>query len=223
MFAIVALVVARRRAVLGLWAGVVVFLVAWHAESQQARFLLPAMAILATIGGGGVAVLWEAAGSMRVAAVIVLALAAGAWLVSSVALTRQLLPVAVGAQSHAAFLQRLTGTYDAFVAARRAAGPGTVGLAGYTFTFNFPGRAVSIDVPEFVPSIDRTTYLARLRSLGVRSILVGGGLAGNPELRPIRSCLRLRATYRARFVTSRSLGRSVPYELALYSLAGCAA
>jgi hypothetical protein len=37
----------------------------------------------------------------------------------------------------------------------------------------------------------------------------------------VRGCLRRTAVYHARFVTSRSLGHSVPYDLVLYSLLGC--
>ena len=145
-----------------------------------------------------------------------------AWLASSVALTRQLLPPTVGAESRGAFLERLTGTYDALRAARERAGPGTIGVVGYDSVFNLPGRAIQIDAPEFDPSLDRREYLARLRSLGVTALLVGNDAAQYPQLDPIRSCLRRVATYHARFVTSRSLGESVPYDLVLTSLVGCA-
>jgi hypothetical protein len=96
-----------------------------------------------------------------------------------------------------------------------------VALAGYNFTFNFPGRAVQIDVPEFVPTLSRDEYLSRLRSLGARYALVGGDVDLVPELAPIRACMDGIALYHARFVTSRSLARSVPYDLTLYSLARC--
>jgi hypothetical protein len=219
LLAVLALWTHRTRVVLFLWLGALAFVAIWWEESPQARFLLPALAVLAAVGGAGAAPWLQASGVRRVATVAVLAAAAAVWLVSSVALTRRLLPVTVGAESHAAFIQRLTGTYDALVAARARAGPGTIGVAGYDSTFNVPGRAISLALPEFDPSLSRTAYLARLASLHVRAILSSAGQV--PELAPVRGCLRRTAVYHARFVTSRSLGHSVPYDLVLYSLLGC--
>ena len=201
--------------------GVFLYIVAWHAQSPQARFLLPALAVLAAVGGAGVEPLLQAGGARRLVLLAVLGGSAAVWLGASGALTRQLLPPALGLQSRSAALQKLTGTYDAFLAARRRAGPGTVGLVDYRFSFNFPGRALSLDVPEFTPLLPRSVYLARLRSLGVRALLVGGYDAVPPELGPIRPCLKRTAVYHARFVTSRSLGRSTPFDLVLYRLVGC--
>jgi Dolichyl-phosphate-mannose-protein mannosyltransferase len=221
VFAVLAVVVRRTAATLVLLGGALVYLVAWHLQSPQARFLLPALAILAAVGGTAAALWLSAAGARRALAAVVLVVAAGAWLVSTAALTRQLLPPTLGIESRTAALERLTGTYDAFRAARRRAGPGTVGLVDYPFAFNFPGRAVSLDVPEFTPALPRRAYLARLRSLGIRDLLVGGS-STTPELDPLRSCLQRKAVFHARFVTSRSLGTSTPLDLVLYSLVGCA-
>lgn len=220
VFALLALFVRRTAVTLLLLGGVLVYVVAWHLQSPQARFLLPALAILAAVGGTAAAIWLSAAGVRRALAALVLALAATAWLVSTAALTRQLLPPTLGMESRAAALQRLTGTYSAFLAARRRAGPGTVGLVAYPFAFNFPGRAVSVDVPEFTPALPQRVYLMRLRSLGVRQLLVGGS-SSEAELDPVRGCLRREAVFHARFVTSRSLGTSTPLDLVLYSLVGC--
>ena len=218
VFGALTVVTRRTRATALCLAGVIVFVVAWHLQSPQARFLLPALAVLAALGGAAAAPWLHAGGRRRGAVLAVLSCAAAVWLVSTGALTRQLLPVTVGLESRTAALERLTGTYDALLAARGRAGAGTVGLVGYPFTFNFPGRAVTVDVPEFTPFLPRTAFVARLRSLGVRSLLVGGGLGA---LGPIRGCLTQEETFHARFVTSRSLGQSTPYDLVLYSLVGC--
>jgi 4-amino-4-deoxy-L-arabinose transferase-like glycosyltransferase len=220
LFALLALATRRTRATLVLLGGVVVYIVVWHLQSPQARFLLPALAVLAAVGGTAAAPWLAGSGARRAAASAVLVAAAAAWLVSTAALTRELLPSAVGLESRDSTLQRLTGTYDAFRAARERAGPGTVGLVGYPFAFNFPGRALSVDLPEFVPSLPRAVYLARLRSLGVRNLLVADS-ASQPELAPVAGCLTRTAVYHARFVTSRSLGTSRPLDLILYSLVGC--
>ena len=221
LFAALALLTRRRRLELLLAAGVAVYLVAWHEESPQARFLLPTLAILAVLGGLGAAG-WVARGTWRRIAVLgVLACATVVWAGASEALTRELLPVAFGAESQGAFVQRLTGTRRALLAARSRVGPGTIGVAGYDSVYDVPGKALSLGVPEFVPSLSRETMLHRLDGLGVNSILVGGGLRSSPQLAPIRSCLHRTGTFQARFVTSRSLGRSIPYAFATYSLSGC--
>ncbi len=219
LLAVLALWTQRTRVVLFLWLGALAFVAIWWEESPQARFLLPALAVLAAVGGAGAAPWLRTRGVRRGGMVVVLTAAAAVWLVSSVALTRRLLPVTVGAESHAALIQRLTGTYDALVAARSRVGSGTIGVAGYDSTFNVPGRAISLALPEFDPSLSRPVYLARLASLHVRAILSSAGPV--PELAPVRGCLRRTAVYHARFVTSRSLGHSVPYDLVLYSLLGC--
>jgi hypothetical protein len=220
-FALLAILARRRRLELLLGAGVIVYAVAWREESPQARFLLPALAVLAVLGGLGAADWIAAGGRRRVAVIAVLACTAVVWLVASAALTRQLLPIAVGAESRAAFLSRLTGTHRALVEARARVGPGRIGVAGYDSVFGIPGQAVELGVPEFVPSLSRAAMLRRLTSLKVRSILVGGGLASAGQLAPISDCLRPTGTFSARFVTSRSLGHSIPFTFTTYSLADC--
>jgi hypothetical protein len=221
VLALLTLLTRRTAVEVVLVAGVIVYAVVWWEESPQARFLLPCLAVLAAVAGAGSGSWLRTAGLRRNAVLVVLGCSALAWAAASIALTRQLLPVTVGAEAKGAFLQRLTGTYEAFTAARARTGSGTVGLAGYPFAFNFPGRAVAIDIPEFVPTLSRGVYLSRLRSLGVRTILVGGGRSTSRQLDPVRGCLTKIADYRARYVTSRSLGRSTPYDLALYSLVRC--
>ena len=219
LLALLALVTARRAATFLLLAGVAVYAVAWELQSPQARFLLPALAVLAALAGAGAAPWLAAGGARRGLVAALLAVSALAWLGATAALTRQLLPVAFGAETRAAALERLTGTYDAFRAARARAGPGTVALAGYPYPFNFPGRAVTLDVPEFVPGLTRREFMARARSLGIVAVLVGG--TPPPQLDPVRDCLSELARYHARLVTSRSLGHSTPYDLTLDSLVGC--
>jgi hypothetical protein len=220
-FALLAILVRRRRLELLLAAGVIAYVVAWRVESPQARFLLPALAVLSVLAGLGAAD-WIADGGRRgLAAISVLACVALVWLVASAALTRQLLPAAVGAETKAAYLTRLTGTYRGLLESRARAGPGRLGVAGYDLVFDIPGQAVELGVPEFVPSLSRAELLRRLASLEVDSILVGGGVGSAGQLAPIRGCMRLTGTFHARFVTSRSLGHSIPYTFTTYSLAGC--
>jgi hypothetical protein len=220
LLAPLALLVWRRTPAAVLLAGCLVYLVFWWETTQQARFLLPVLAVLSALGGAATERLLRAGGLRRAAVAAVLAVTALAWLVTSAALTRQLLPVTVGLESREDFLERLTGTYRAF---RQVDGrvDGTLALAGYNFPFNYPGAAVVLRTPGFAPDVGRDTYLARLRSLGVERILAGGDPARIAELDPIRSCLRRRATYQARYVLSRSREESEPLMLTLFSADGC--
>ncbi len=220
VLAALALVTQRTPPVLVLVAGAAIFLVAWWELGPQARFLLPALAVLAAVGGAG-SVSWLAAGRRTRGPVGAVLLVAGiAWLVASVALTRQLVPVTVGAEGRTHFLQRLTGTYDTFRAARARSGDATIGLVDYPYPFNVPGRSISLGQPEFRPSLQRAAYLARLRTLGVETVLAGG-VAVPAQLEPLRDCVTRLASYHARFVTSRSMARSEPFDMTLYSSRGC--
>src|SRR5262249_56244729 len=99
--------------------GVRVYIVVWHVQCPQARFLLPALAILAAVGGTAAARWLSAAGARPVLAGLVLAVAATAWLVSTAALTRQLFPSAVGIESRSNAPERLPRTHAAVPGERR--------------------------------------------------------------------------------------------------------
>lgn len=219
VLALAALFLRPGRLTLALAAGAAAYGVVWWYGSPQARFLLPALAVLAAVGGVGAARLVRAGGWKRASAAIVLAAAAAAWAVPSVALTRQLLPAAVGAESRAETLERLTGTYDAFraVAART---DGTVAFAGYPSIFNYPERAIDLGRPEFGPDVPPGVYRERLRDHGVRFVLLAQGM-GEREIAPIRGCLDRLAAFDARLVTSRSLDESIPLRLVLHSAGRC--
>ena len=197
----------------------------WWEQTPRRGFLLPALAVLAAVGGVGAAA-WLARRAAAGAALVlaIFGCAAVAWLASSVALTRQLLPVTVGAEGRGAFLQRLTGTYDALHEARADAGEGTIGARRRTRSPTTsrvaPSRSTS---RSSTPPSQRSDYLARLRSLGVTSLLVGNGPAGTPQLDPVRelSDARRRLPRAASSRHGRS-ARAIPYDLVLYSLVGCA-
>ena len=150
----------------------------------------------------------------------VLAAAVTVWGVSSVALTRQLLPVAFGAESRGHFLQRLTGTYDTYREVH-ARVPGELGLVGYPYSFNYPGRAIGLESPAFTKTVSRADYVRRLRAYGVTDVLVSEDDNGRTFSRPISGCADRLATYHARYVTSRARGTSKPLTLVLLSTRRC--
>lgn len=208
---------AEARVALAAAAG---YTVAWWLILPQARYLLPALAIMAAVGGGAAASLLRAGGRRRLVTGAVLAAAGAAWLVPSAALTRQLLGVTVGLESRSENAQRLTGTYAALQEASAEIGGRPLAFAGYRFLYHYPGRAIELGLPEFDPSLDRRTYLAQLRAEGVHDVLV----YGQPDaIRPIRGCLEHIDTLRGRYVTSRSLAHSIPLRFELYSTRRCTA
>jgi hypothetical protein len=210
----------RRRAALLVLAGAVVYAVAWWETSQQVRFLVPALVAAAAVGGAGVAGLIARHPPARAPLLVVLAAATAVWAVSSIALTRQLIPVAFGAESRSHFLQRLTGTYDTFRRVQ-ARVDGELGLIGYPFAFNYPGRALGLESPAFTPTVPRAEYVRRLRAYGVKEVLVSDDSYGHSVATPIAGCADPIATYHARFVKSRARGTSIPLTLTLESTRAC--
>jgi hypothetical protein len=210
----------RQRAALVVVLAAAVYAVAWWTTSQQARFLLPALGLAAAAGGAGLARLVARHPGVRPVLLAVLVAVVGVWGVSSVALTRQLVPVAVGAESRSHFLQRLTGTYRTLREVRERV-PGVLGLAGYPFSFNYPGRAIGLEHPAFTETVSRREYVRRLRAYGVHDVLVSDDAAGREQIAPIRGCATRLAAYHVRVVTSRTRGTTRPFVLTLLSTARC--
>ncbi len=195
------------------WLGVLAYLVLWWTLSAQARFLVPALGVLAAIGGVAAA---AALGRGRLWRAAALAVGVGGllhWAVPSVVLTRQLLPSAAGLESRAEAAERLTGTYEALHAIARDAAPGTVAFAGYRQTYHYPGPAIQLGAAEFSSDLPRAPYLARLRREGVSTAVVAGDLPAQTA-----GCVERLGEYQARAVLSRSRSESVPLELVAYRL-----
>jgi hypothetical protein len=212
--ALLALVVVRRTETVVLFASASMFTVSWWYLSPQARFLLPALAIFAALGGAAVAALPRDGLARLVVGLGVLAVAAD-WAAPSFALTRRAFPVAVGATSRSAYLERETGTYDAIVDASHRA-RGTLGLIGYPFSYNVPRRAIALTTAEFAPDVPTRVFRGRLRSEGVLYLFEEAGSLGQyPQL---RGCVAPVKRYEARLVISRSLGTSVPQAFRLFHL-----
>lgn len=219
LLAPLALVVNRTRELVGVLAVAAGYALVWWYAVPQARYLLPALAVLAAVAGAAWAPLLLERGVRRAALVAVVAAAAVVWLASSVALTRQLLPVAFGAESRAANVQRLTGTYDAMQAIGRRLGDAPVAFApSYNFLYWYPGRAIALDLPEFAYELPVSVFLDRLRRSGVRDVVFQGDASPYPGL---ASCAVHTADFPGRYVTSRSRGASRPLVLSLYSVRPC--
>lgn len=216
-----ALLARRRLAAAIALAGIVVYVAAWWELTPQARFLLPALVVLACLAGVGATELLTRGRLVRAATAAVLAAGVVAWIVPSVALVRQLVRPVVGAEAKAHFLDRLTGTQRAFDAIGLRT-DGGVAFVDYEFVFNFPGRAFTLGPPAFGHDVPGPVYRARALALGARYLVTEGSDSGvAPPPGQLGPCARRLHVYPARFVTSRSKGTSVPITLTLYSLARC--
>jgi hypothetical protein len=215
LFAALALVVRPSRVRAAVAAGATAYACIWWVLSPQARFLLPALAVLAAVGGSGAAAWLSSRGIRRVAAAAALTAAALAWAASSAALTRQLLPPVVGAEGRDAHVQRLTGTQDAYRAIARDV-DGVVGFGGSLYTYAYPERAIALELPEFASDVPPARYVERLRAHQVEWIVVPEEAGRAPALDPIRRCVVRVRGYDARLVLSRTRGGSIPWPLGLY-------
>jgi hypothetical protein len=219
LLAPLALLVRRSRELAFVSLAVAGYLLIWWYAVPQARYLLPALGVLAAVAGAGLAPVLAAPGARRVAVVGVVSVGAAVWLASSIALTRQLVPVALGLEGRTHHVQRLTGTYDPLQAIQKRVGDARVGFApSYTFLYWYPGDAIALDVPEFAYQHPTQLFRSRLRREGVEYAVFWGPVT---QLPPLAGCARQVGTFPGRYVTSRSRGTSRPLLLSLYSLRDC--
>jgi hypothetical protein len=220
-----------------LFAGSVVFIaIVLATVPSQARFFLPALGVLAALGGVGVTRLLTRRPRLVVPLVGAAAIVVVAWLAPSVALTRQLLPVAFGRESRSAFLQHATGVQDMFDQVGRRVS-GTVGFVGYTNIFNYPGRAIALDPPEFDDRMSRRAFVDRLRAHRVVDVLAPETDLRQPSPLPegiaerapiygsaltaVEPCVSQVGSYDARVVTSRSRGSVQKTRFGLLAVGPC--
>lgn len=104
----------RRRWVYWIGIGEVVYLLVWWQGMHQiTRYLLPALALSTAMSGFAAVELWRRRGWARRAAWALAAATAAPFAVITVLFASQVLPGVVGTESTPAFVQRLTGQYDA--------------------------------------------------------------------------------------------------------------
>ena len=112
-FAPLALLLPKRhRPPAAVWAGVAVYMLAWFATTQQARFLLPLMPALAVLAALGVLALVVRGRVGRFVGIGATAITLGAGLAASTAYAAQFAPVVVGAESKQEFLRKKVSLYD---------------------------------------------------------------------------------------------------------------
>ena len=174
----------RRRACALALAAALVYLVAWFATSQQARFLLPLAPVLAVLAALGVFALARRGRVGR----IVAPLAAGAALVTGFAMSAvyaaQFAPVALGLEDRDEFLAAKTPYYDGIRALNRELGDDDVALLDFAAVLYVEDPYV-VWTPVVLPieaSDEETRRFARETRLSHAAILEVNLEARRPQL-----------------------------------------
>jgi 4-amino-4-deoxy-L-arabinose transferase-like glycosyltransferase len=194
-----------RRAARLLALGAFVYVVVWWEEMQQiTRYLLPGLALATPLAGFAAAELWRRRprGRVALAAIAVVTVAPLAAITGLFAW--RIAPGALGTESQPHFVQRLTGTYDAFHWMDHNLPPGGRVLIGIRDTYWLNRPAAVFDVPLFNFSQPSAQTIARMRQYDVRYVAFFDNTLPK-ELDPLR--LRLLARLDVPYVTSRTLGR----------------
>jgi hypothetical protein len=180
------------------------------------RYLLPVLPFAAVLAGWTGVELWERRQASRtyvaavaVATIVPLAAIAGLF-------TWRIGPGAVSIESTPTFVQRQTGTYDAFRwLDRNLPRHGRV-LIGIRDAYWLNRPYAVFDIPLFNFSQRTQTTLARMRRYDVRYLAFLNGQLP-PSLTPIEPKLRQLAELDVPFVTSRTLGRVTHERLTVWA------
>jgi hypothetical protein len=183
-----AFVAGRRGRALGI--GLLAYLVLWsvamHQITRYLALVLPLTAVLASVGA-----LWllHSGRAWRVAVCAVFAATAAVLLAITALFAWQVGPGVVGAESTAAYVQRLTGTYDALQWVDRRLPPdGRVLVIGIRNLYWLDRPYVAYYPPLFAPADDEAYDRRQLRRYDVRYVASLAGVPPGwllPELRPL--------------------------------------
>jgi hypothetical protein len=209
----------------GRWArllglGTLAYLVVWwEGMHQVTRYLLPVLPFAAALTGVGALALWERRGWARTCLGVVAVVTVVPFIAIAGIFAWRLGPGALGTQSTAAFVQKQTGTYDAFRwLDDHLPAQGRV-LLGIRDAYWLERPYAVFDVPLFNYRQETSDTVARMRRYDVRYLAFFNGPP--TPLEPLRGQLHLLARLDVPFVTSRALGRVQHQELDVW--AWCAA
>jgi Dolichyl-phosphate-mannose-protein mannosyltransferase len=193
----------RTARLLGL--GILVYLVVWWETMQQVtRYLLPVLPFAAVLTGSAAIWLWQRR------ARVILAVVAVVTVVPFVAIaglfTWRIGPGALRTQSTSTFVQKQTGTYDAFRWLDRNLPPHGRVLIGIRDAYWLDRPYAVFDVPLFNYEQKTSDTVSRMHRYDVRYLAFLGDQPPTP-LVPLRRQFHLLARLDVPFVTSRTLGR----------------
>jgi hypothetical protein len=200
--------------------GTLVYLVLWFGCMHQiTRYLLPVMPVVVLLAALGWLVVTDG-GRRRKIALLAGVVAIVPWLAITAAFSRELLPGALGIESRAAFVQRLTGSYDALHWLDTNLPPSGRVAVGAQGLYWLKRPYVRLSIPFFGPGESPATIVTRLRSYDVRYVAVVDGVLP-ASLAFVRPDLKQIARVPFTDVTSRALAHSTAKSLVVY--AWCAA
>jgi 4-amino-4-deoxy-L-arabinose transferase-like glycosyltransferase len=201
----VGLAYARRAARL-LALGALAYVLVWWWEMQQiTRYLLPALALVTPLAGLAAVELWRRRTRGRWLVGAIVAVTVAPFVAITGLFTWRIAPGALGTESRAHYVQRLTGTYDAFQwMDHNLPSRGRV-LVGIRDTYWLHRPSAVFDVPLFNFSQQPSQTIAYMRRYDVRYVAFFEGTLP-AQLDPIRPRLRMVARLDVPFVTSRTLG-----------------
>jgi hypothetical protein len=195
-----------RRAARLLLLGALVYVVVWWETMQQiTRYLLPALALAAPVAGWAAIELWRRRPRGRALAAAIGAATLAPLLAISGLFAWRIAPGSLGTESQAHFVQRLTGTYDAFRWMDENLPPQGRVLLNNRDTYWLKRPSAVFTVPLFNFSQRPSQTIAYLRRFDVRYVAFFEGTLPQ-QLAPIRPQLHMLARLDVPYVTSRTLG-----------------
>jgi len=201
--------------------GILAYLVVWWETLHQVtRYLLPVLPFAAVLTGIAAIALWERGRRARLYLGAVAVITILPFLAIAGLFTWRIGPGAVGTESTAVFVQKQTGTYDAFHwldTNLPAQGRVLIGIRD-AYWLNRPYAV--FDVPLFNFEQKTRDTVARMHMYDVRYLAFLNGRLP-PSIEPLKGQLRMLARLDVPFVTSRTLGRVEHEELDVW--AWCAA
>jgi 4-amino-4-deoxy-L-arabinose transferase-like glycosyltransferase len=206
-----------RRAGRLLALGALAYIIVWWEEMQQiTRYLLPALALTTPLAGLAAVELWRRRRG-RAALLTVLAVTVTPFLAITGLFAYRIAPGAAGTESQAHFVQRLTGTYDAFHWMNENLPHQGRVLVGIRDTFWLSHPSVVFTVPLFNFELTPAETEIRMRRYDVRYVAFFENTLPQ-QLDSLR--LKLLAKLPVAYVTSRTLGRTENKVLDVWAWCG---
>lgn len=194
-----------RRTARLLLAGALVYVVVWWEAMQQiTRYLLPGLALAAPVAGWAAVELWHRRPRGRALAAAIGALTLAPLLAISGLFAWRIGPGSLGIESQARFVQRLTGTYDAFRWMDENLPPQGRVLLNDRDTYWLKRPSAVFTVPLFNFELTPAETVMRMRRFDIRYVAFFENTLPQ-QLAPLR--LHLLARLPVPYVTSRTLGR----------------
>jgi hypothetical protein len=210
----------RKRWVRAAGVALVAYTLVWYeAMFGIPRYLVPVLPLAAVLAAYAAVQLVDRGGWWRRGALAVLAVSAVPFAAMTVLFATRLLPGAAGAESTPHFVQRLTGTYDAFAWLDHnlpARGRVLLGVRG-AYWLHRP--YATYDLPLFGVKDSTATLEDRMRRYDIRYLAFFDGELP-PPVRALRDRLQRVATLEVPLVTSRALGTSTTKRLVIYRWRG---